>query len=150
VIDLLDGSARERRLWLDQVLPPRLGRDRVVAMPGQLPRPARAGPQRVHARQPPDVARDDPARREEKARRRDDAGPARAGGVLGIAPERVVVADAVGVVADVVARRLVAPWLERVGDLDADPPAQAVEPLRGDLGKQRLLTGHACAPRRSS
>ena len=38
-------------------------------------------------------------------------------GVVGIAPQRVVVADAVRVVADVVARRLVAPRLERVASI---------------------------------
>src|SRR5262249_1937323 len=100
-------------------------------------------------REPADVARDDPARGEEKARRRQDSAPARAGRVLGIAPEWVVVADPVRVVTDVVARGLVAPGLERVGDLDADAAAQVVQPLLGDLGKPRLLTGHGWAPRRS-
>src|SRR5206468_10370431 len=94
-----------------------------------------------------DVAGDDAARGEEKTRRRDDAAPVRAGRVVGIAPERVVVSDAVGIVADVVARRLVAPRFERIGDLDADSPAQVVEPLLGDLREERCLTGHASSPR---
>ncbi len=150
VIDLLDRAARERRLVLDQLLEPRLGRDRVVAPHREVPCPVRPGPHRVHARQPADVARDDPARGKEKARRRDHATPACAGGVLGIAPERVVVADTVRVVAQVVARGLVAPRLERVRDLDADPAAQVLEALLGDLRKKRRrLTGHAWAPRRS-
>src|SRR5207249_1840848 len=114
-----------------------------------MPRPFGTRPHRVHARQPADVARDDPARGEEKTRRSQHATPAGAGRIVGIAPERVVVADAVGVVADAVACRLVAPGLERVGDLDADPAAQVVQALLGDLRKERPLTGHAWAPRRS-
>src|SRR5207245_10731216 len=100
-----------------------------------------------HEGETADGAGDEAARVEEKARRRDEAAPVRAGRVVGIAPERVVVSDAVGIVADVVARRLMAPRLERVGDLDADSPAQVVEPLLGDLREERRLTGHASSPR---
>jgi len=53
-----------------------------------------------------------------------------------IAPEGIVVADAVRVVADVVAGGLVAPGLEGVGDRHPDPAAQVVEALLGDLGEE--------------
>ena len=59
--------------------------------------------------------------------------------VLRHAPQRIVVADAVGVVADVVARRLVAPRLGRRADLDADALAQLVQPFSVILGKLRSM-----------
>jgi hypothetical protein len=69
-----------------------------------------------------------------------------AGRVGRVAPERVVVADAVGVVADIVAGGLVAPRLERVGDGDADAAAQVVEALLGDLGEELLALGGHGSP----
>ncbi len=146
VVDLLHRAAREARLVLDQVLEPRLGRDLVVAPRRLVPRPVRARPHGVHAREPAHVARDDAARREEEARQRDDPAVARARRVGRVAPERVVVADAVGVVADVVAGGLVAPRLERVGDGHADAPAQVLEALRGDLGEELLGLGRHGSP----
>ena len=159
VIDLLDRAPGERRLVLDQVLEPRPRRDRVIAPHGKMPGPVGAGPHGMHARQAADIAGDDAVRREQKAGRRDDVAPARALRVLRIAPERIVVADAVRVVADPVARGLVAPGLERVGDLDADAAPEVVEALVGDLrehrgracrGCCRPVRGHAWAPPRRS
>src|SRR4030095_921516 len=101
----------------------------------------------------PHVAGDDAARGEEEARGRDDAAPASLRGVGGVAPERIVVADAVGVMADAVARRLVAPRLERVGDLDTDAFAEGLEALGGGIPGQRSgpnrASWHAGSPGRA-
>ena len=136
VIDLLDGPAGERRLVRDQLLQPRLGGNGVVAAHWQVPVPVRAGPHGVHAGQAAHVAGDDAARGEEEARRRDDSAVTRAGRVVWITPQRIVVANPVRVVTDTVARGLVAPRLEGIGDLDADAPAQVIERVVGDLGEQ--------------
>ncbi len=100
-------------------------------------RPVRARPHRVHARQAADVARDDAAGREQEAGQRDDAAVRGLRRVVRIAPQRIVVADAVRVVPDVVAGRLVAPRLLRGADLDADALAQVVQALLGDLRETR-------------
>ena len=73
MVDLLDRAAGEAGLVLDQVLQVRLGRDLVVAQDRLVPGPVGAGPHRVHAGQPADVARDDAVGREQEARQRDDA-----------------------------------------------------------------------------
>jgi hypothetical protein len=64
--------------------------------------------------------------------------------VFRLAPQRIVVADAVGPVADIVARRLVAPRLERVLDRHADQFAQVGETLVSDQRKALLLFRHFC------
>ena len=116
----------------------RLGRDHVVAVHRLVPVPVRAGPHRVHAGQAADITGDDAAGREEEARQRDDAAVSARRRVFGVAPQRIVVADAVRVVADVVARRLVAPRLRGRADLHADALAQLVQALPGNLGKFAL------------
>src|SRR4029077_2741533 len=136
VVDLLHRAPREARLVLDQLLEERLGRDLVVAPHRLVPGPVRPRPHRVDPGEPAHVAGDDAARGEEERRQRDDPAVAGARRVGRVAPERVVVADAVRVVADVVAGGLVAPGLEGVGDRHPDPPAQVVEALLGDLGEQ--------------
>ena len=71
-------------------------------------------------------------------------------GVGRIGPQRVVVADAVRVVTNGVARRLVVPRLHRIGDRDADALAQVVESLFGDFreaaGGGLVTGGHASSP----
>ena len=78
---------------------------------------------------PADVAGHDAAGGKQEARQRDDAAVIGLGGVVGIAPQRIVVADAVRVVADVVARGLIAPRLGGRADRDADALAQIVKAL---------------------
>src|SRR3546814_7438787 len=62
-------------------------------------------------------------------------------GVVRVAPQRVVVADAVRVVADVVARGLMAPRLGGVFDFVANALAQGIEALLRDLGKRSSAGG---------
>jgi hypothetical protein len=138
VIDLLDGAAGEACLVLDDVLQPGLGRDRIVAPHDLVPRPVGARPHGVHARQAADIARDDAAGREQEAWQRDDVAILCLRRILGHAPQRIVIADAVRVVADVVARGLVAPWLGGHADLHADALAQLLQSVFGDLGERAL------------
>jgi hypothetical protein len=81
------------------------------------------------------IARDNAAGGEQEAWQRNDGAVPGLPGIGRIAPQRVVVADAMGVVTDGVTGRLVVPRLHRVGDLDADARAQVVETLLGDLRK---------------
>src|SRR5204863_3936201 len=93
VVGLLDRAARETGLMLDEVLQLGLGRNHVVAPDGLVPGPVGARPHGVDTGQPPDIARHDAAGAEQEARQRDDATMIGLGGVFGIAPERIVVAD---------------------------------------------------------
>src|SRR3546814_10136615 len=61
--------------------------------------------------------------------------------VVRIAPQRVVVADAMRVVADVVARGLMAPRLGGVFDFVANALAQGIEALLRDPGKRSFAGG---------
>ena len=130
VIGLLHGAAGEARLVLDEVLQPRLGRDRRRCGCTVLCQcPVGARPHGVDAGQAADIAGHDAAGGEQEARQRDHVAELRLGGVFRNAPQRIVVADAVGVVADVVARCLVAPRLGGHADLHADALAQRVQAL---------------------
>src|SRR3546814_11674814 len=62
-------------------------------------------------------------------------------GVVRVAPQRVVVADAVRVVADVVARGLMAPGLGGVVDFVAAARAQRIEAVLRDLGTRSFAAG---------
>ena len=135
VIDLLKGAAGKAGLVLDQILQVRLGGDGVAAQHGLVPRPVRARPHGMNARKTAAVAGHDAAGGEQKARQRHDGAVARFLGIGRIGPQRVVVADAVRVVANAVARRLVIPRLDRIGDRHADALAKVVETLFGDLGE---------------
>src|SRR6202011_4161949 len=110
VIDLLDRAAGKTGLMLDQLLQPRLGRELIAEQHRPVPHGVDAGEHRVHARQSADVAAERAVEREDERRRRGDAS-LRLRPVLRVAPQRIVVADAVGPVTDVVARRFVTPWL---------------------------------------
>jgi hypothetical protein len=73
------------------------------------------------------------ARALEEPGRGEDAAPARPPCVLGIAPQRVVVAEAVGVVADPVAGRLLVPRRPPgIGPVDADLLPEALDPVVGE------------------
>ena len=56
-------------------------------------------------------------------------------GIGRIAPQRVIVADAMRVMPDIVACRFIAPRLERILDFYADPFAQRIERRLGDSGE---------------
>ncbi|MPM85115.1 hypothetical protein SDC9_132192 [bioreactor metagenome] len=147
VVDLLHGTACKARLVLHQILQMRLGGDGVVTVHRLVPRPVRSRPHRMHARQPAHIARDDAAGGEQKARQRHDAAVLRLGSVVRVAPQRIVVANAMRVVANVVARGLMAPRLGRLADLYTDALAQVIQALVGDLGKAALfcdLGEHVC------
>ena len=120
VVDLLERPPGEARLVLDEVFQVGGGRDLGVTTDRLVPRKVSTGPHGVHARQAAHVARENAAEGEGEARRRDHGAVARARCVARVTPQGVVVADAVSVVADVVARGLVAPRFDRVGDRDAD------------------------------
>ena len=135
MVDLLEAATGETGLVLDQVLQIRLGGDRIVAQHGLVPGPVRARPHRMHAGEAAAIAGHDAAGGEQEARQRHDGPEPGLVGIGRIGPQRVVVADAVGVVTDGVARRLVVPRLERIGDRNADALAQIVQPLFGDLGE---------------
>src|SRR5262249_43507201 len=60
--------------------------------------------------------------------------------IFGITPQRVVVADAVCVVTDVVPRCLVTPRLDGIGDRDTNGPPKQLHALVGDGGESLLLT----------
>ena len=102
-----------------------------LPVPGQVG----AGPHGVDAGQATDVARQDPAEGEDEAGRGHEAPVGPGGGVGRVAPQRVVVADAVGVVPHIVAGDLVAPRLDGVGDRHPDEPPQVVERVVGDDGE---------------
>src|SRR5262249_27852323 len=135
VIDLLHRAAGKAGLMLDEVLQIGLGSDRIVAMHRLVPGPVRARPHRMNAGKTADIAGDDPAGREQEARQPDDAAEPGLCGIVGSAPRGIVAADAMGVVADVVARRLIAPRLRRVFDGLAEPFAQMIQASLGDLWK---------------
>jgi hypothetical protein len=69
----------------------------------------------------------------------DDAFPPGLAGVLGIAPQRVVVADGVGEVANGVFVRHAIVRAQHVGHCDADPLAEPRHSFLGDLGHASLL-----------
>ena len=123
MVDLLDGAPGEAGVVFDQIL--EVGRrtdgraadDRLV--PGQIG----PGPHGVHTRQAPHVPREDPAESEHEAGRGDDRPVSSRFGIVGIAPQRVVIADPVGVMANVVAGCLVTPRLDRGRHRDPDEPA---------------------------
>ncbi len=96
----------------------------------------------MNARQSADIAGDDPVGREQETRQCHQRPMLGLCSVLGVAPQWIVVTDAVCVMPDVVARRLVAPRLKRVLDRNADPPAQQVQPLFGNFRKQIGITSH--------
>src|SRR5262245_58708739 len=138
MVDLLDRPAGKARLMLDDVLEPRLGRDDVVASDVLVPGPVCARPHSVDAGQPADITGHDAAGGKQEARQRDDPAMAGLRGIVGIAPERIVVADAMRIVADIVPRRLVTPGLGGHAYGDADALAQLVEALFGDLRESAL------------
>ena len=63
----------------------------------------------------------------------------RLGRVLRIAPQRVVVTDAMRIVANVVARGLVAPWLDRARHRLTNAAAKIVEPFSVIFGNSRVI-----------
>src|SRR2546429_7659189 len=88
-VGLLDRPVCERRGLLLEVEQDALARDTVALADLSPPAKIRARVHRVNAREPGDVARDDPVHREEDRRRRDSCR----------GPERVAVADPMGPVA---------------------------------------------------
>ena len=116
VVDLLDCSSGEFRIVLDQVLQPCFGADFLVAQYRLVPRPVSTGPHRMDARNPAHVSGHDAAGGEQETRQRHDAAETRPRGIRWIAPQRVVVTNAVSVMTDVVACCFVAPWFERILD----------------------------------
>src|SRR5690625_1808366 len=135
VIDLLEGTTGEAGLMLNQVFQIRFGVDHVVAQNRLVPVPVGAGPHGVNAGQAATVAGDDAAGAEQEAGQRDDGAVLGVLGVFGVAPQRVVVADAVSVVTDAVTGRFIVPRLNGIGDLDADALAEVGQAFLGDLGK---------------
>src|SRR5262249_22811203 len=119
------------RLMLDQVLEPSLGVELIAELHRAMPRHVDSCEHRMHSRQPADVAAERAVEREDEGGRgkRMHLG---AGGIAGIAPQRIIVADAVRPMADIVARGVVAPRLERVLNRYADELTQLSETLVGD------------------
>ena len=138
VIDLLDRTPGELCIVFDQVFQVSLGRQYGIAPDRFLPREIATGKHRVYSGQATNVAADNTAAGENERRRRDDPPVARFLRVVGVAPQRVVVADPVRVVPNIVARRLVAPRLERVPDPHPDPFAQVVESRWRNAGEFAL------------
>ena len=130
MVGLLHGAPGEAGIVLDEILEPGFGADFSVAQDRLVPGPVRARPHRVHTGQPADIAGDNAAGGEEEARQRDDIAIFGVLRILRIAPERVIVADAMRIMADIVARGLVAPRLDRLLDLDADALAKLGQSLR--------------------
>src|SRR3546814_7490880 len=89
----------------------------------------------MHAGQAAAVTGNDAAQREQEARQCDDRAVLGLRGVGRVAPQRVVIADAVRVVTDAVARGFVVPRFNRVGDGHADAAAKVGKTFFGDLGK---------------
>ena len=123
-----------------------VGRDLVVAVHRLVPVPVGARPHGVDTRQAADITRYDPAGREQERRQRDHIAELGLPRIFGDAPQRIVVADAVRVVADVVACGLVAPRLGGLADLDADARAKRIEAFVGDLGKAAFHLRHLPVP----
>src|SRR5262245_41773463 len=139
MIDLLEGAAGEARLMLDQVLEVGLRGYLGSAPDGLMPMQIRTGPHGVDSRETSDVAGKDATEGEDEAGRRNQRPVRTCFGIFGITPQRVVVADAVCVVTDVVPRRLITPRLDGVGDRDTDGPPKQLHTLVGD-GGESLLT----------
>src|SRR2546429_3427131 len=133
-IGLLDRPVCERRGLLLEVEQDALARDTVALADLSPPAKIRARVHRVNAREPGDVARDDPVHREEDRRRRDSCR----------GPERVAVADPMGPMADRVARRDLDVGLG-ASDLLADQRPERGERLDGD----RREAAHVRPPARS-
>src|SRR5690606_27980534 len=98
VVDQLDGTARQARRVLHQAVKIGVGADFVVAADGLVPGPVGSGPHGVHTGQAAHVPGYDAAGGEQKAGQGDDAAVAGVLRILGVAPQRVVVADAVRIV----------------------------------------------------
>src|SRR5579864_3008138 len=79
----------------------------------------------------------------EEARGGDDAAPPRPGGVAGVAVQRVVVAEAVGVVTDPVAAGFLVPGRPPgVGPVDADLLPEPLDAVVGEPARGRVSCEH--------
>src|SRR6516164_11812470 len=135
MVDLLERPSREARLVFDQVLEVCLG-PHLGAAPNRLvPVQIRAGPHGVYSGESANIAGEDAVQSEDKAGRSDQGSVRTRSGVLGIAPQRVVVTDSVGVVPDVVPGRLITPGLDAVGDWSTDGTPQPFHRVIGNRGE---------------
>ena len=103
MVDLLEGSPGEARLVFDEVFQMRLGLHLDTPTNRLVPGQVGPGPHGVDAGEPADVPRQDSVESEHEAWRRNDRAVTGRFRVGGITPQRIVVSDSVGVVADVVA-----------------------------------------------
>src|SRR3990167_6973540 len=129
VVDLLECTAGKLGLMLNQIFQIGFGSDDVIAQHRFVPGPVGAGPHRVHTRQATAITGNQPAGGEQETGQRNDRTVLGFGRVFRIAPQRVVVADAVSVVTDRVTGGFVVPRLDCVGDLDANALAQLGQTL---------------------
>src|SRR4029450_10308545 len=146
MIDLLDGPAGKACVMLDEVFEIGAGRNLGITVNGLIPGEVAAGKHRVYAWEPADIATDNAATGEEKRREGNDVPVTRGLAVGRITPERVIIADAMGVVPNVVTGGFVAPRLERVLDALTNALPECIQGLVGDADKlaaYRLC--HACS-----
>src|SRR5262245_26962430 len=97
---------------LHQILQVGVAVNSVTQKKGTVPGDVSCGPHGVHPGQSTHIARQNPVERKHERGGRDQLPVGGTGGVLRIAPEGVVVANAMGVMTDVVSGYLVTPWLD--------------------------------------
>src|SRR4029077_9078980 len=116
VVDLLNGAASEAGLVFDKIFQIGAGANLGVAVDGLVPGKITACEHSVHAGESAHVAADNAATGKEERRQGNDVPIARGPAIRRIAPQRVVVPNAVRIVPNIVARGLVAPRLQGVFD----------------------------------
>ena len=117
--------------------------DRIVAVHDLVPVPVRARPHGVNAWNAPDIARDNSTGTEQEARQRNNSAIAAFRRIRRLAPQRIVIAYSMCIVADIVPRCLIAPRLSRFTDLYADSPSQTLKAGFRDPGEFSFCL-HTC------
>src|SRR5271170_3105468 len=132
---LLDRASREARFVFNQILQPHLGGEAIAEQHRAVPGHVDPGKHRVHPGESANVSAEGAIEREDKRGRGQYPSVLRFLAVGRIAPQGIVVADAVRPVPDAVAGGLVAPRLERVLNRNANQLAQVGEAPFGDYRK---------------
>src|SRR5262249_24061157 len=123
------------RVMLDEAFEIRAGRNLGITVNGLIPGEVTAGKHRVYAWEPAEIATDNAATGKEKRREGNDVPVPRGLAVGRVTPERVIIADPVGVESNVVTGGFVAPRLERMLNALTNALPECVQRLVGDADK---------------
>ena len=142
VVNLLNGSPSKAGLMFHQILEPGLGVELVAQEHEFMPGDVDPGKHGMNAGQASHIAAERAIEREHKGGGRHKAAILSLGSIRWIAPQGVVIADPVCPMANVVAGRLITPWLYCVLNRYAEQFPQVSETLFRDERKTRLVFWH--------